>query len=71
MIAVEKTPAELFCLVGACPSLFETDRGTYIIVGKELNLKEITQEIKKKIGAGEIGIEVPKALIIDIIKGLL
>ena len=67
MIIIEKTPAKLFCAVAACPSLFETDRGTYIIVGKELNLKEITQEIKNKIGVGEIGIEVPKELITELI----
>ena len=63
MIIVEKTPANLFCWVAACPSLFETDRGTYIIVGKELMPEEITQKIKDKIGEGEICIEVPKELI--------
>ena len=63
MIVVEKTPAKLFCAVGACPSIFETDSGTYIIVGKELMLEEITQKIKDKIGEGEMCIEVPKELI--------
>ena len=67
MIVLEKTPPEFYCVVGTCPSLFETDRGTYIIVGKELNLKEITQEVKNKIGEGEIGIEVPKELITELI----
>ena len=67
MIVVEKTPPEFYCIAGTCPSLFETNRGTYIIVGKKVNLKEITQEIKNKIGVGEIGIEVPKALITELI----
>jgi len=67
MIVIEKTPTELICLVGTCPSLFETDRGTYIIVGKELKLKDITQEIKNKIGEGEMCIEVPKELITKLI----
>jgi len=60
---VEKTPTEFKCLVGACPSVFETNRGTYIIVGKKLNLKEVTQEVKNKIGDGEIGVEIPKGLL--------
>ncbi len=63
MIVVEKTPAKLFCAVYACPSVFETNRGTYIIVGKNLNRSEITQEIKNKIGEGEIAVEVPKGLL--------
>lgn len=67
LTVVEKTPVEYRCLAYACPSVFETNRGTYIIVGKELNLKEITQEIKNKIGVGEIGIEVPKELITELI----
>lgn len=64
---VEKTPAAFNCVACACPSVFKTNRGTYIIVGKELNLKEITQEIKNKIGVGEIGIEVPNELITELI----
>ena len=60
---VEKTPAEFHCVIGTCPSVFETDRGTYIIVGKKLNLKEVTQEVKNKIGDGEIAVEIPKGLL--------
>jgi len=67
LITVEKTPDEFYCVACACPSVFETNRGTYIIVGKKLNLKEITQEIKNKIGVGEIGIEVSKGLITELI----
>ena len=51
LITVEKTPFVLYCAACACPSVFETNRGTFIIVGKELNLKEINQELKNKIGA--------------------
>lgn len=63
MKVIEKTPAESFCAIGTCPSVFETDRGTYIIVGKEVIPDEITQKIKDKIGIGEMCIEVPKELI--------
>jgi len=60
---IERTPVAFQCAACACPSVFETDRGTYILVGKKLNLKEISQEIKNKIGDGELGVEVPKELI--------
>ncbi|MFC1513609.1 hypothetical protein ACFL5P_01235 [candidate division KSB1 bacterium] len=67
LIAFEKTPAVYNCVAYACPSVFETNRGTYIIVGKKVNMKEIAQDIKNKIGAGEAGIEVPKGLITELI----
>ncbi len=63
---VEKTPAIFNCVACACPSVFETNRGTYMIVGKELNQKEISKEIKDKIGTGETGIEVPRELVASI-----
>ncbi len=63
MTTVEKTPAAFYCVACACPSVFETDRGTYIIVGKKLKMEEITQEVKNKIGEGEIAVEIPKGLL--------
>ena len=67
MLVVDKTPAVSRCVAYTCPSVFETNRGTYIIIGKKLNQKEISQEIKNKIGVDEIGIEVPKELITELI----
>ncbi len=63
MTTVEITPAAFSCVWTACPSIFETDKGTYIIVGKKLNLKEASQEVKNKIGDGELAVEVPKGLL--------
>ena len=60
---VEKTPAGFYCVVATCPSIFETDKGTYIIVGKKLSSKEVSQEVKNKIGDGEIAVEIPKGLL--------
>ena len=63
LATIDKTPAAFYCVTFACPSVFETDKGTYIIVGKKLNLREVTQEVKNKIGDGEIAVEIPKGLL--------
>ena len=60
---VEITPQSFRCALISCPSVFETDSGNYIIVGKKLNLKEVSQEVKNKIGDDEIAVEVPKGLL--------
>lgn len=60
---VEITPPSFRCALISCPSVFETDSGTYIIVGKKLDLKEVPQVVKSKIGDGEIAVEVPKGLL--------
>lgn len=62
MKIIDKTPAELACLVGACPSIFELENGTFVIVGKILE-KNIDSKIMNKIGVGETCIEVPRELI--------
>lgn len=68
LTVVEKTPIEYQCLACACPSVFETNKGTYIIIGKKLKMEEITQEVKNKIGEGEIAVEIPKGLIDELSK---
>ena len=66
MTTVEITPAAFSCVLTACPSIFKTDKGTYIIVGKKLDLKEVAREVQDKIGDGEIGVEIPKGLLDDL-----
>ena len=61
--AVEITPANFRCVSCACPSAFETDRGTFVLVGKKINLNDAPEKIRNKIGAGETAIEIPKGLI--------
>jgi hypothetical protein len=64
--AVEITQANLFCAVAACPSVFETDRGTFVLIGEKVNPKDAPEKIKNKIGAGEAAIEIPKGLITEL-----
>ncbi len=61
----EITPKSLFCVVGACPSIFENKKN-YLIIGKLKNPKEYNLE--KKVSKDEVLIEVPKELITNIKK---
>ena len=57
----ELTPAEMSCLAGTCPAIFETNNGSYALIGKKLDSKKLG--ISERIGKDEILIEVPKKLI--------
>ena len=67
----EITPKRFLCIAAACPSVFETEKRTFLIIGKKLNKDNIPDEVKRKIGSDEMVIEVPKNLITDLelIKG--
>lgn len=59
----EVTPEAFLCSVGSCPSVFRTERGTFLIIGKIVD-----QSTKKKLPDGRIGddelvIEVPEGLV--------
>lgn len=56
----EITPKEMKCLVGACSRIYK-DKGNYLIICKKVDPKKVGLE--KKVGEGEILIEVPKKLI--------
>ncbi len=59
------TPKEMNCLLVQCPGIYETSKegkeNVYLIVGKVVNPKDAGLE--KKVGKGEVLIEVPKDLI--------
>lgn len=62
----EVTPKALFCGLAACPSVFETDKDTFLIVGKKLDKLNIPDEVRNKIGKDEFVVEVPKNLITEL-----
>ena len=62
----ERTPNSLYCAIGACPSVFETEKETFLIIGKKLDNDKVPDEVKKKIGKDEMVIEVPKNLITEL-----
>lgn len=63
MNLVEKTPESLVCLIGQCPAIFETDRGTYVVIGQ---IVQDLEGIKGRIGKNEIAIEIPQKLLAGI-----
>ena len=59
----EVTPAEARCGVGPCPAVFKTDRGTFIIVGSTLANDGLPLAVRRKIGEGEVAVEVPEQVL--------
>ena len=60
----ETTPEKMNCVLGACPSTYEATREgneVYLIVGRQISPSDAGLE--KKVGDGEVLIEVPRALI--------
>ena len=63
------TPKKHRCVIGACPTIVETDKSSYIIIGKILKSEIINDlELSQKIGKDEIAIEIPKSLLESINK---
>lgn len=58
---IEITPKAFKCFVGACPSVFKTNRGTFILIGKTVN--QAPEIVKNKVGSDEFVIEIPQELI--------
>ena len=48
------------CAIAACPALFRTDRGTYVVIGKVLDDGVVPAG---RAGPGEIAVELPAGLI--------
>jgi hypothetical protein len=55
------TPEHMQCLVGACPAIYETKQGNYLVVGKQVNPSDVG--LAGKVGEGEVLVKVPRELI--------
>jgi hypothetical protein len=55
---------------GACPSLYETDRGTIVVQGLQVTDTEALGDLRHVLD-GESAIEVPRELLIDIARRVL
>ncbi len=59
------TPLAFSCWCGGCPVIYETDRGTFLIIGSKVESPE-KSGLLDKIGQNEEIIEVPAGLIREI-----
>jgi hypothetical protein len=60
----DNPPQETTCGIGACPTIQKSKTQSYLIIGRQLSTQEIEKtNLAKKIGKGEVLIEVPKDLI--------
>lgn len=60
-ISKDLTPKDMYCGIGACPAIFETNNGSYAIVGKVLDAKSLG--VSNRVGKNEVLIEVPRKLL--------
>ena len=61
--ATEITPKNARCCLGPCPSLFKTNRGTLFVVGSAPANLDLPLKVRKKIGQGEVVVEIPIGII--------
>ena len=56
------TPRRFQCGIGACPAIFESDRGTYLLVGRRMTGR-VPVELRGHIGEDETVVEIPRELL--------
>jgi hypothetical protein len=66
MKVIDLTPKEFNCMAGACPKVFETDRGTVIVIGRVLGYQEQSQLPTGTLGEGEAAVELPKGIVANL-----
>ncbi|GAA3234746.1 hypothetical protein [Nonomuraea helvata] len=55
---------------GACPTLYETDRGTIVVQGLQVTDAEALADLRDVL-EGEVAVEVPRELITEIARRVL
>ena len=63
MKLIEKTPKSSLCILANCPAIFETDRGTYVVIGKQLSSTQSSKLLNGRIGPNETAVEIPEELL--------
>ncbi len=60
------TPKALRCVVGVCPAIYLTDRGTAVVIGRRLDSAIVSELLPGKVGSQEVAIEIPRELLDDL-----
>ena len=63
MKAKDITPKLNKCVGIGCSSIFKTDRGTFLIVGSIPAANELPRNVRKKLGKGEVAVEIPQGIL--------
>lgn len=59
----EVTPKEMMCHTSSCcPAVFETDNGSYVVIGKKLDAN-VTKQLEGRVAEDEFVVEIPKGMI--------
>lgn len=66
MRLTEITPESMRCIIGSCPAVYETDRGTIVLIGKRLDSRTMAQLLPGKVAPHEEAIEVSRELLLDL-----
>ena len=61
------TPKSLQCIISSCPAIYETDRGTIVLIGRRLDSVRDSGLLPGKVGEGEVAIEIPRELLSGIL----
>lgn len=60
------TPEPMRCVIGSCPAIHETDRGTFVIIGRRLDAASVAELLPGKVAAHEEAIEISRKLLSEI-----
>ena len=60
-ITKELTAKRDMCGTAACPAIFESNRNSYVLIGKVIDAKKLG--ISKRVNKDEIVVEIPKNII--------
>jgi hypothetical protein len=62
-VKLEKISTRGWCSDSDCPTVYRTDRGSFVIQGNTLSAGDIESV---KLGAGEGAVEIPEQLLADV-----
>lgn len=65
----EITPEEYRCMVAACPAIFETPKGTYVIIGRVVSA-EMLGDTAVRVGDGESAVEIDAKMLKEALNGM-
>jgi hypothetical protein len=66
MKLTDVTPERLRCGIGACPAVFRSDQGTFVVIGRKIEAS-VFRSLSGRVGPDEAVIEIPEGLLIELL----